>query len=359
MSLSEIISKTNKEIVGSRTKNRLTVQISYAIELIMDFYSIDFLVMMDYIEDVAVICDPSHPSVIHLYQIKTKSSDKQYLLSTVISDEWFQKLYTNAQKYNKFLASASVVCNTDIVTSNSRSKSGVFPNAKTSLDDATIQKNIKKIRQAISKDQGIDEKDVDLSKFFFVRSTLSTKNHKEEVEHKFEEFLLEKDPDLQVATAKSIFALLYDELDKKFNQEINDDCTDVNEIFSQKGVSSNYIKDLISCGLAIQLPTLEKLFCEFGIRSVYEKRKYSSQYRQVKMDMYSNMSVFIGLKKKLLALIEKANANGIDDMPGILDFVYGQSLDTTFVPAAYSNEHYLKILIMILIYRYCYGGEQL
>lgn len=90
MSLSEIISKTNKEIVGSRTKNRLTVQISYAIQLIMDFYTIDFLVMMDYIEDVAVICDPTHPSAIHLYQIKTKSSDKQYLLTTVISDEWFQ-----------------------------------------------------------------------------------------------------------------------------------------------------------------------------------------------------------------------------------------------------------------------------
>ena len=74
MSLSEIISKTNKEIVGSRTKNRLTVQISYAIQLIMDFYTIDFLVMMDYIEDVAVICDPTHPSAIHLYQIKTKAT---------------------------------------------------------------------------------------------------------------------------------------------------------------------------------------------------------------------------------------------------------------------------------------------
>ena len=359
MSLSEIISKTNKEIVGSRTKNRLTVQISYAIQLIMDFYTIDFLVMMDYIEDVAVICDPTHPSAIHLYQIKTKSSDKQYLLTTVISDEWFQKLYKNAQKYNEFLESASVVCNTDIVTSHSKSRAGVFPNEKTSLNDITIQKNIKKIRQAISKDQGIDEKDVDLSKFFFVRSTLSTKNHKEEIEHKFEEFLLEKDPDLQVATAKSIFGLLYNELDNKFNQEINDDCTDVDEIFTQKGISSNHIKDLISCGLAVQLPTLDKLFSEFNISSVTEKRRYSSQYRQVKMDMYSNMSVFIELKKKLLDLIEKANEHGIDDMPGILDFVYNQSLELMFVPAAYSNDHYLKILIMILVYRYCYGGEQL
>ena len=49
MSLDGLISSTHKEIVGSRTKNRLTVQISYAIQLIMEFYSTDFLVMMDYI----------------------------------------------------------------------------------------------------------------------------------------------------------------------------------------------------------------------------------------------------------------------------------------------------------------------
>lgn len=35
--------------------------------------------MMDYIEDVAVISDPAQPSAIHLYQVKTKSSDKQYM----------------------------------------------------------------------------------------------------------------------------------------------------------------------------------------------------------------------------------------------------------------------------------------
>ena len=74
MPLDSLISCSHKEIAGSRTKNRLTVQISYAIQLIMDFYSTDFLIMMDYIEDVSVISNPDNPSAIHLYQIKTKSS---------------------------------------------------------------------------------------------------------------------------------------------------------------------------------------------------------------------------------------------------------------------------------------------
>ena len=93
VSLENIITSSTKEIAGSRTKNRLTIQISYAIQLIMEFYSTDFVVMMDYIEDVAVISNPDDPSSIHMYQIKTKSADKQYRLSAVIKDEWFQKLY--------------------------------------------------------------------------------------------------------------------------------------------------------------------------------------------------------------------------------------------------------------------------
>ena len=357
MLLSDIISSTHKEIAGSRTKNRLTVQISYAIQLIMEFYSTDFLIMMDYIEDVSIISDPENPSGIHLYQVKTKSSDKQYLLSTVIGEKWFQKLYANAQKYETYLGSASVVCNTDIVTSISKPNCGVFANARTVLEDKAIQNNIKKIRKAIANDQQVDETDIDLSKFYFVRSALSTKGHKEEVEHQFQNFLFKQDVDLQVATAKSIFSILYDELDKRFNEEISEECTDVEEIFSKKGMDGKNIKAIISCGLAIQIPALDKLFADFNIISVQERRRYSTQYTQIKMDMYSNIFLFVELKRTLLSFIEIENSNGVDDMPGLLNSVYKRASECEFIPAGYQDVYYLKMLIMILIYKFCYGGE--
>ena len=328
MSLGDLISSCHKEIAGSRTKNRLTIQISYAIQLIMDFYSTDFLVMMDYIEDVSVISDPDNPSAIHLYQIKTKSTDRQYLLSAVIKDEWFQKLYRNALKYSDYVDSASLVCNTDIVVSGTE----VFPNERTGLDDKSIEENIKKIRKAIAKD------------------------HKAEAEHEFQDFLLGQDANLQVATAKSIFTVLYDELDKRFNEEINEDCTDVQEIMSKKGLDGRTIKEIISCGLAIQIPAPEKLFSDFNVASISARRRYSSKYQQIKMDMYSNISVFVALKKTLLEFIESENQNGIDDMVGLFNAVYAKASDCDFVPTCYQDEYYLKTLIMILIYKYCYGG---
>lgn len=354
MSLLGLITDTHKEIAGSRTKNRLTVQISYAIQLIMDFYSTDFLLMMDYIEDVSIICNPCQPTEIHLYQVKTKSSDKQYQLSTIISDEWYQKLYMNAQKYGDFVGSASVVCNTDVVNSGVE----VFPNTKTSLDEKSIQSNINKIKTAIAKSQKIDEKDVDLSKFYFVRSSLSTKGHKNEVEHQFEEFLLTQDKEIQVATVKTIYSLLYDELDARFNKEISENCTDINEIFSSKGITGHEINELISCGLAIQIPSLDKLFLDYGVASVLERRHYTSCYMQIKMDMYSNMSVFIDMKKTILQLISTVNQDGVDDMPGILSAVYLKVNENKLVPDVYMDEFYIKMMIMILTYKYCYGGEE-
>lgn len=353
MPLSKQIVDSHKEIAGSRTKNRLTVQVSYAFQLIMDFYTTDFLVMMDYIEDISIICNPSNPSEIHLYQVKTKTADKQYSFNAVIKEEWYQKLYKNAQKYAGYVESASVVCNTEVVSN----QNPVFPNAKTSLEEKKIQSNVQKIRKAIATDIGVKEEEVDLSKFYFVKTSLSTKGHKSEIEHEFEDFLLKKDSDLQVVTVKSIFKLIYEELDEKFGNEIDEDCTDIQEIFDQKGVNSERIKEIIACGLAVQIPTLEKLFSEFNIRRVSEKKQYTSRFLKIKTDMYSDMTSFIETKKCLMRIIEKVNESGVDDMPELLEAVYEIANSADDILIVYAEEYYLKLLIMILIYRYCYGGE--
>lgn len=100
MSLREQIELNKNDISGSRTKNRLTVQISYAMQLIMEYYSMDYAILMDYIEDVVIIENPEEPTGIHLYQIKTKSTDKQYSLTTVIRMNGFKnyiRMHKNMQ----------------------------------------------------------------------------------------------------------------------------------------------------------------------------------------------------------------------------------------------------------------------
>jgi hypothetical protein len=128
------------------------------------------------------------------------------------------------------------------------------------------------------------------------------------------------------------------------------------EIFAKKGLASNEIKGIISCGLAVQIPSLEKLFSEFGITSLKMKSRCSSQYRQIKIDMFSDMQVFINLKQAVIRSVEEACNMGIDDMPSLLADVYARTSADSAIPTAYRDEHYLKTLIMILAYKYCYGG---
>ena len=353
MSLANLISSSHKEIVGSRTKNRLTVQISYAIQLIIEYYSTDFLIMMDYIEDISVISNPDNPDAIHLYQVKTKTSDRQYTLSTIISDKWFQKLYLNAEKYRPYLSDASLVCNTDVIASNTL----VFQNERTSLDDPLIQINALKIRTAISKDLHIPVENIDLSKFFFIRTSLSVNGHREEVEYLFQKFLFGMDNDIQLATSRSIYALLYDTLDQRFNTEINEDCTDIQEIFRKKGAQSSEIKSIIDCGLAIQLPTLKDLFSEYNIKSLVERRKYSSIYPQMKSEYFSNAQVFIVLKKKIISIVNEMIESGIISFDELLAKTYEKIAPDPNLPRIFSDEYYLKLMIMIIGYKFCNGGN--
>ena len=153
MLLKEQIELNKNDITGSRTKNRLTVQISYAMQLIMEYYTMDYVILMDYIEDVVIIENPAQPTGMHLYQIKTKSADKQYSLNTVIKDEWFQKLYKNALKYKGNVQEATVVCNTDVI----EKQNNVFSNARNNLGNMKQNLNIQKIVKAISNDLNIPQ----------------------------------------------------------------------------------------------------------------------------------------------------------------------------------------------------------
>lgn len=353
MSLTDLIESNRKEISGSRTKNRLTVQISYAIQLIMDFYSVENIILMDYIEDISVICTPDDPTSIHLYQIKTKSSDRTIKLTTVIADKWFEKLYSNALKYNEHVKSASVVCNTDI----EHSGESIFPNERTHLSDSNVRQNVERIKNAIALDQGIPPENVDLSKFYFIRSHLSTKDHKDEMEHSFSNFLFAQAPDLQVATVKTIYQLLYSELDARFNYEIDEQCSSSTEIFAKKGLCSTKVKEMISCGLNIQLPKIEDLFSVFNVSSVSERRKLGDSLARLKMDMHMNLSVFIELKKTIYSMISSINESGIDNMPDLYEAVYNVAAESNDISNVFKNEHYLKLLIMNMVYKYSLGGE--
>ncbi len=348
MSLKQEIEKSHKEIYGSRSKNRLSLQISYAIELIIEFYNLDFLILMDYIEDVSVIENPNNPSKIHMYQVKSKKAGSNFTLASIIKDEWFQKLYSNGLKYSDYVETANIVCNADILDG----KNSILINEQTSVSNDIQLKNINKIKEAIAKYNHISTSDVDLSSYYFIKTELTTKNHKQDVTYKFESFLNSFSSDVQIETARALFNIIYDKLDNVFNNELNEDCNNVNEIFANKGLNSKEIKEIINCGSVVQLPDIDKIFNEFSINSVIEKRTYSKIYRSIKRDMLKDDPIYRKLLIDICSLIDTAINYGIVDSVKIRNYVI-ENIETSVI----YDDSYVSLLTMILIYKYCTGDD--
>lgn len=349
MTLKDNIENTHKEIFGSRTKNRLSIQISYAIDLIIEFYSMDYLILMDYIEDISVIENPENPNKIYLYQIKTKKEGSNFDFATIIRDEWFQKLYSNGLKYADHIESANLVCNADII----HNRKSMLINEKTSLKSDIPNKNINIIKKAVAEYNKISIDDVDLSSYYVIKTALTTKNHKEEAAYKFETFLSNQSRDVQVVTARALYGIIYNKLDNIFNMEINEDCNNINEIYENKGVSSKEIKEIINCGIAIQLPEKERLFSEFSITSLSGKNKYSNIYKKIKLDMFRDSKTQRIVINNICKLISEAVNSGIDDNIGVLEYVNEKlNMESTVF-----DDDYINLLIMILILKYEEGDN--
>ena len=75
--------------------------------------------------------------------------------------------------------------------------------------------------------------------------------------------------------------------------------------------------------------------------------------------MFSDLQVFTNVKQAIIHSVEEACNSDIDDMPSLLEEVYSGTVNDDTIPTAYREEYYLKTLIMILAYKYCYGGAEI
>ena len=75
------------------------------------------------------------------------------------------------------------------------------------------------------------------------------------------------------------------------------------------------------------------------------------RYSQIKMDMFPKKEVLINTRKNIVLLIEESIANGVEEFPELLIDVYNKCKSKECIPTAYSEEYYLKLLVMLLIYK--------
>lgn len=285
---------------GSMAFNRLDMQISQAILLSIEVYAnLDFLLVMDYYDDISLFDDSINPNSVSYYQMK--SSDEHFTFNSIIKAEWIDKLYEHLNNPQYIIKELGLITNCSIVETDSPKKE--YKQEKTSFN-LFNENTRKKIVKDIASHFNIAEENVDLSKFVHIKTDLTINKHKNIAEAEFANFLYKDYPKISYDSIKVIYQSLVTLLTKK--QEFEN--IGNNEIFENirksKGVSKGDIQEIIKHSLLIRIPEFDILDRILQLNE-NEKPNYSLEYAKILADSNRKVDSFFELVEKIDYLLKK------------------------------------------------------
>lgn len=350
-----LIEKQYKDISGSRAFNRLTIQVSYAIKLLIDLYQCeDFIIFMDYIDDVSILKISNGKETLTTYQIKTKKEGNDFTLAFAIKDKWFHKMFKNKVFYNDNVDTLNIVSNVNIknnvpIFNLERANFEVDMQNAIGSDGKPKTNNLLKIKEAIAKEEKIAIDDVDLSKFYFIKTDLHIDCHKNLALQKFSEFISNINHNAKYKTIKAFFNTLYTLLENKFSKELDPRNDKIEEIIQEKGYTKKEFSSSLIRYLDISIPTNSELFQYFEIMKPRERKIISDARVKYLMDLGENSELF----KMFIKIIEKyiQDNQDIDDYQIFIDELYDKLLYDKNISTIYKSEGYIKFALLILLYK--------
>jgi hypothetical protein len=244
----KLIELRPREIAGASTSKRFSYQIAFAADIILDFIindEDDFLLLLDYFDDVVVLDNKDSPECISFYQVKTSKSF-EISLTTIISSDWLKHMNENNIDFNEFSANSFFISNGSIKINKKGARVDHLIFDKTTpckLSDIIFESvNKSKIEAEIKSKLG---NDVDLSKLYFCRSMLSLDDFKNQILGKTVDAVLKESPKLDIAAIKSIFNHLFTELTTQNNNVYSPVKINFSDIVSIKGFTKEKFDKII------------------------------------------------------------------------------------------------------------------
>jgi len=244
--LIKFVKQPARERGGSRASNRLTYQTSWAFCLLLDLYSEsnDFMLVLDYHDDVVVYDSSSGKETLKFYQIKTKSG-KPWKLKELLSKSknsthsiW-GKMYAHKINFGDDAASINFICDGGIrVKKQGRDIDENHDHC--SLSDFCWD-GIKEVAIALQAEHKLDYSPLVDIETIFRKDCLSVTENGTHAKGRFLEFL-EKNS-IPTTEVSATFRALTQELQKRSNCEAA--FTDTKELKVKKGFSRIEFADLL------------------------------------------------------------------------------------------------------------------
>ena len=287
----------NDKKAGSRTFNRLDIQISQALHFAIELYdSLDYLLVLDYEDDITLYDDLSSSNIVSYYQLKTQ--EDSISISTALTKSWISKLYNHLNKPDLIIKELALVTNCPVRLTN-RSLVTDERTAFLSFNEQTIDA----IKKDISEKHSIPINDVDLSKFYHMKTTLSIDSHRKLVEQETSDFLFARFPYIKVETIKTIFAAVIGTLGKKQSYEHLPDETCIKNLHQKKGFSKDDFAKIIDYSIKINIPEFNEI--QRFLKGPVDQRDIALAYTLILGDSQQNSKTFLDAFNCLENIIDK------------------------------------------------------
>jgi len=295
------------ETSGSLAYNRLDMQVSQSLLFAIELYdSLDYLIVLDYYDDITIYDDQQDCTIVSYYQMKT--SNKSITIHTVLNEEWLSKLYEHLEKSDVVVRELGLITNQDITaqikteTSKKPSSKKVLYSDKTKFD-LIHDETKKKICEDIAKTKNINVEDVDLSKFIYLKTVLTIDSHRDLVEKKLIDFLHNENPRMSISVAKTIYSSLFQILSNKQGYELGESAS-FDAVKAHKSFSKQLVSKVINIARNIELPPFSDVSAKCKITDEY-LGKAAIAYINILADSNKNDEVFNRTFDELRRIIQK------------------------------------------------------
>ncbi|MCY9196580.1 DUF4297 domain-containing protein [Bacillus atrophaeus] len=239
-----------RENTGSRSSNRLAMQISFAMWKIFELYRTeDFTVAMDCIDDVVIFKTSNKNRTIVTYQLKTKDSTTgNFELKKLVSDNVFLKMYDHIEKIDTDVEEIYLITNNPLKFKKKmvHAERILFDDLDTDIKEL-IEENMS--GSPVFADKGLS------TKFIYSLIDMSFHNHREISQNRLNSLLMEEGIDISITAADALFNTLQDILTNKQNYEFSLQ-DKFNTILNKKSFSKTEFASLLGSSKKINADVL-------------------------------------------------------------------------------------------------------
>jgi putative uncharacterized protein MCJ_000960 len=308
------------------------MQLSQAIEFaIQRFDRPDYLIVMDYYDDISVFDAERKPQYVSYYQMKTSKERKT--ISSVRGEGWLTKLYSH-------------ICGGTLTGICAIEELGLITNfeIKTRLeltpvyqDDFVIKiqfvqyddENIEKIKKDIIETLDISPSNVDLSKLVHIKTCLTIEEHRDQAERHMNDFLHKKYPNISSYVVQMINLSLRNFMSTRQGYEGLSETAEFSKVRAHKGVSKSDFERIIDASFLVYIPEYDVIEKWFG-RGNVDLESLNYQYYEVVTDMKRKDDLQISLFKKIRELCQKYPIEENESKMVYIDRIRGYLDDTRY-----------------------------